>query len=88
MIGVGLLGAIVVGLLAGWIAESVVGFNYGLLTSLVVGLIGALIGPAVLGAFHVLPADAGFLPSLVISTVGAIVFLLILRLLMAPREVI
>jgi len=82
MIGVGLLGAVLVGILAGFIAEQLMGGNHGLLTNLVVGLIGALIGPAILGALGVMPAGGGFLVSLAISTVGAIVFLFILRLVM------
>lgn len=80
MIGVGIVGAIVVGLLAGFIAEQLMGGNHGLLTNLVVGLIGALIGPVILGALNLMPANAGFLPSLAISTVGALVFLFVLRL--------
>ncbi len=80
MIGVGILGAIIVGLLAGWIAENLMGGNYGLLTSLVVGLIGALIGPVILGSLGLMPSSGGFLPSLAVSTVGAIVFLFVLRL--------
>jgi uncharacterized membrane protein YeaQ/YmgE (transglycosylase-associated protein family) len=82
MIGVGLLGAILVGILAGFIAEQLMGGNHGLLTNLVVGLIGALIGPAVLGSLGMMPAGGGFLASLAISTVGAIIFLFILRLVM------
>ena len=80
MLGVGIIGAIIVGLLAGFIAENLMGGNYGLLTSLVVGLIGALIGPVILGALGLMPATGGFLPSLAVSTVGAIVFLFVLRL--------
>lgn len=80
MIGVGIIGAIVVGLLAGFIAEQLMGGNHGLLTNLVVGLIGALIGPVILSALGMMPAGGGFLPSLAISTVGALVFLFVLRL--------
>ncbi len=80
MIGVGIIGAIVVGLLAGFIAEQLMGGNHGLLTNLVVGLIGALIGPVILSSLGMMPAGGGFLPSLAISTVGAIVFLFVLRL--------
>ena len=35
---------IVVGILAGWIAERITGRNHGLLTNLVVGIIGAFVG--------------------------------------------
>lgn len=87
MIGVGILGAIIVGLLAGWIAENLMGGNYGLLTSLVVGLIGALIGPVILGSLGLMPSSGGFLPSLAVSTVGAVVFLFVLRLFQGKAAV-
>lgn len=88
MIGLGIVGAIVVGLLAGWIAENLMGGSYGLLTSLVVGLIGALIGPVILGALGLMPTTGGFLPSLAVSTVGAVVFLFVLRLIQGRKAVV
>ena len=81
MAGVGIIGAIIIGLLAGWIAQQLVsGGSGGLVTNLVVGLIGALIGPVVLGALGIWQGS-GFLPSLVVSTIGAIVLLFIVRAL-------
>jgi uncharacterized membrane protein YeaQ/YmgE (transglycosylase-associated protein family) len=76
MNGVGILGAIVIGILAGWIAEQVMGRNHGLLTNLIVGVVGALLGAFLAGAlgFHF----AGFWGSLLVSTLGAIVLLFIL----------
>ena len=44
MEGVGWILTIVLGGLAGWIAEKVMKRNHGLLTNLIVGVIGALIG--------------------------------------------
>jgi uncharacterized membrane protein YeaQ/YmgE (transglycosylase-associated protein family) len=35
---------IIVGIVAGWLAEQIMGRNHGLLTNLVVGIVGALIG--------------------------------------------
>ena len=80
MQGVGWFMAIIVGLLAGWIAEKVMRRDHGLLTNLIVGLIGAFIGPALLGLFGLMPSGEGFLPSLAVSTVGAITLLFILGL--------
>lgn len=80
MQGVGLIGAIIIGILAGFIAEKLMNRSHGLLVNLVVGLIGAFIGPILLGVFGVY-AGAGFIPSLVVSTIGAIVLLFILGLL-------
>jgi uncharacterized membrane protein YeaQ/YmgE (transglycosylase-associated protein family) len=41
MSGVGLLGALVIGILAGWIAERVMARNHGLITNLIVGIVGS-----------------------------------------------
>ncbi|MFC7400306.1 GlsB/YeaQ/YmgE family stress response membrane protein [Chelatococcus sp. GCM10030263] len=80
MQGVGFFSAIIIGILAGWIAEKVMSRSHGLFTNLIVGLIGAFIGPAVLRIFNLVPVEGGFWPSLVVSTVGAIIFLFILGL--------
>lgn len=81
MAGVGIIGAIIIGLLAGWIAQQLVsGGSGGLVTNLIVGLIGAFLGPIVLGVFG-LWQGSGFIPSLVVSTIGAIVLLIIVRAL-------
>ncbi|MEZ5889097.1 MAG: GlsB/YeaQ/YmgE family stress response membrane protein [Xanthobacteraceae bacterium] len=78
MSGVGLIGALVIGILAGWIAEKVMSRNHGLLTNLIVGVVGSFVGAAVAGLLGF--AYAGFLPSLVVSAGGAILFLFILDL--------
>lgn len=75
---VGLLGFLVIGLLAGFIAEKVMNSRHGLLTNLIVGVIGAYLGPFLAGLLGI--SFAGFLGSLVIATIGAIVFLFLLRL--------
>lgn len=48
MAGFGLLGTILVGGLAGWIAEKLMKADHGLLTNIAVGIIGALIGNGIL----------------------------------------
>ncbi len=80
MNGVGLIGAIVIGIAAGWIAEKVMKRNHGLLTNLIVGVVGAFIGSFLIGMVG-LGGGSGLLPSLVTSTVGAIVLLFGLGLL-------
>jgi len=44
MSGVGLIMAIIIGILAGWIAEKVMRRNHGILMNLVVGVVGMLRG--------------------------------------------
>lgn len=76
MHGVGLIGTIFVGLLAGWIAEQVMKRNQGLWANLGVGIVGAVLGGfcANLLGIH----WYGLIGSLVISTLGAILLLFIL----------
>jgi uncharacterized membrane protein YeaQ/YmgE (transglycosylase-associated protein family) len=78
MDGVGLFGALIIGLIAGWIAEKVTGRDHGLLTNLVVGVIGSFIGAFLAHALGL--TYTGFWPSLAVSAVGAIVLLFILGL--------
>ena len=73
-----ILAWIVVGIIAGWLAEHIMGRRHGLITNLVVGIIGACIGgvlfTSVLGFRYV----EGFnLPSIVVATVGAVILLAI-----------
>ena len=78
MSGVGWIAALVIGIIAGWIAEKVMSRSHGLLTNLIVGVIGSFVGAAIA---HVLGfAYAGFWPSLAVSAAGAILFLFILDL--------
>jgi uncharacterized membrane protein YeaQ/YmgE (transglycosylase-associated protein family) len=76
MNGVGLIGAIIIGILAGWIAEKVMKRNHGLLTNLIVGVVGALVGGFLAGALGI--GFGGWIGSLVVSTIGAILLLAIL----------
>ncbi len=75
---VSLLGAIIIGILAGWIAEQVMGRKHGLLTNLIVGVVGALLGAFIANALGI--GFAGFWGSLIVSTLGAIVLLFLLGL--------
>ena len=49
MHGVGFIGAIIIGIFAGWIAEKIMKRDHGLLTNLIVGLVGALLGAFLAG---------------------------------------
>lgn len=72
------IACIVVGLLAGWLAERITGRNHGLLTNLIVGIVGALIGGFLIGSLLGFQYAEGFnLPSILVATVGAVVLLAI-----------
>jgi uncharacterized membrane protein YeaQ/YmgE (transglycosylase-associated protein family) len=74
-----LLWLLIIGLVAGWLASVIVGGGYGLLGDIVVGIIGSFIGGYIFNALGV-SAGAGTLGTIIVATVGAIVLLLLLRL--------
>ncbi|MDP3852360.1 GlsB/YeaQ/YmgE family stress response membrane protein [Phenylobacterium sp.] len=78
MSGVGIIGWIVIGILAGWVAEKVMKRNHGLLTNLAVGVVGALLGGFVAGMLGI--SFGGWIGSFVIATLGAIILLFLLGL--------
>lgn len=85
----GILGWIILGGLAGWIASGLMREPQGCLTNVIVGIVGAFIGGLVfnlIGGYGV----TGFnLWSLVVSVVGAAIFIAILRALRgSPRKVV
>jgi uncharacterized membrane protein YeaQ/YmgE (transglycosylase-associated protein family) len=76
-----LLVILVVGILAGWLAGQVVrGAGFGLIGDLLVGVIGAFIGDWLLPRLGI-HLGVGIIALIVDATIGAIVLLLILRLL-------
>jgi uncharacterized membrane protein YeaQ/YmgE (transglycosylase-associated protein family) len=80
---VSIIGAVVIGILAGWIAEQVTGREHGLLTNLVVGIVGAFLGAFIASAMGI--GFAGFWGSLAVSTVGAILLLAIVGMFRGRR---
>jgi uncharacterized membrane protein YeaQ/YmgE (transglycosylase-associated protein family) len=71
---------ILIGIAAGWLAGKILrGVGFGLIGDLIVGVIGALVGGALFDALGI--SAAGLLGSLIVATVGAIVLLLLLRLI-------
>ena len=74
-----LIAWIVVGLIAGWLAEQLTGRSQGLLTNLVVGVIGAMVGGFLFSRVLGLGYYRGLnLPTIFVATIGAIVFLYLL----------
>ena len=73
MSGVGFIGAIIIGIFAGWLAEKIMKRDHGLLTNLVVGLVGALLGAFLVSMLGI--SYGGWIASLVVSTLGAVLLL-------------
>jgi uncharacterized membrane protein YeaQ/YmgE (transglycosylase-associated protein family) len=71
-----ILAWIIVGIIAGWLAERITGRNHGLLTNLVVGIVGAFLGGFIFSSLLGFRYGEGFnLPSIVVATVGAVLLL-------------
>ena len=81
-----LLVILFVGLVAGWLAGQIVrGYGFGLFGDIVVGIIGAFIGGWLLPRLGV-HIGVGLVASIFDATIGAIVLLLILRLVRGGGE--
>jgi uncharacterized membrane protein YeaQ/YmgE (transglycosylase-associated protein family) len=75
----GVIAWIVIGLIAGWLANVILsGRGGGLLYNLAVGLVGAIVGGFLFAKLNIAVVQ-DFWGSLITATVGAIVFLLIWR---------
>lgn len=76
-----LLIIILVGIVAGWLAGQVMqGTGFGLVGDLIVGLVGAFIGDWLLPQLHI-HLGVGIVALIINAVIGAIVLLLILRLI-------
>ncbi len=83
--GLGLIGWIIVGLIAGWLAHMVMGSGGGgLVSDLIVGIVGALIGGFVLGFFF--NGTTGVILSIVVAFIGACLLTWIARAVMGNRS--
>ncbi len=82
----GVLAWIVIGLVAGAVAGRLVrGRGLGCLMDLVVGVLGAFIGGFLLSLFLPGGTPLGFLGSLVVATLGAVILLAFVRLVSRGR---
>jgi uncharacterized membrane protein YeaQ/YmgE (transglycosylase-associated protein family) len=70
----------VIGLIAGWLASVVVGGGFGLVGDIIVGIVGSFIGSVIFHALHVSSPFGGIAGQILVAFVGAVVLLLILRL--------
>ncbi|TAK50077.1 MAG: GlsB/YeaQ/YmgE family stress response membrane protein [Xanthobacteraceae bacterium] len=77
--GVSFLALLVIGAIAGWVAERVTESRHGILTNILVGIAGAFIGGKLAEVFDI--AVFGFWRTLVSAIVGAILLLFVWRAL-------
>jgi len=77
--GVGILGAIIVGGVAGWLAEQFMKSNMGLLMNIVLGIVGAALLNFLLSAFGVY-TGTGLLIYLIVGFIGASILIAVARM--------
>jgi uncharacterized membrane protein YeaQ/YmgE (transglycosylase-associated protein family) len=82
-----ILTLLVVGLIAGVLASLVVGgTGYGILGDIVIGIIGAFLGSWLFGALHIRAPFSGIGATIFVAFIGAVVLLLLLRLIRTRRR--
>lgn len=78
--GLGIIGWIVIGVVAGWLAEQIMGRNHGLLTNLIVGVVGALLGGFIASNLLGVPVGGFNLITLLVAVGGAVLLLFLVGL--------
>ena len=81
--GIGWIAAIIIGGIAGWLAEQFMKTNMGLLMNVVLGIIGAAIASAILSAFGIVLG--GWLGYLIAGFIGACLLIWIVQAVRGPR---
>ena len=82
MPGVGFFGMLVIGILAGYIAEKVTASDHGLLTNLLVGIAGSFVGGSLAQLLNI--EFYGWLGNFIVATVGAVLILWLWRRFRGP----
>ncbi len=77
MPGVGFLGMLIIGIIAGYIAEKVTASEHGLLTNLLVGIAGSFVGGTLARLINV--EFYGWLGNLIVASIGAVLIIWIWR---------
>ena len=84
MPGVGFFGMLVIGILAGYIAEKVTASDHGLLTNLLVGIAGSFVGGSLAQLLNI--EFYGWLGNFIVATVGAVLILWLWRRFRGPAH--
>jgi uncharacterized membrane protein YeaQ/YmgE (transglycosylase-associated protein family) len=86
--GVGIFGTLLIGALAGWIAERLTGGDHGLLTNIVIGIAGAFVGGWLANAIGLRLGEVfqgWFWGNLLVSVVGAVILITGYRMIRGKR---
>ncbi len=81
--GVGFIMAIIIGAIAGWLAEKFTNSDMGLFANIIMGIIGAVVGNFLLRLLGI--GVYGFLGNLISATIGAILVIVVYRAVVGRR---
>ena len=82
MPGTGFFGMLVIGFLAGWVAERTMNRDHGVLTNILVGIAGSFVGGTLANVLKI--EFHGWLGNLLVASIGAILVLWIWRSVRGP----
>ena len=86
MEGVGWIMTVILGGLAGWIAEKIMKSDMGIIGNIILGIVGAVVLNAILRGLDMLPAGGGgLIAQLIIAVVGACILIFGWRLVRGRR---
>ena len=80
----GIIGWIIIGIVAGWLAEKIMKRNHGLLTNLAVGVVGAILGGFIASSLLGIAVGGFNIMTLIVATAGAVLLLFLLGLVRRP----
>ena len=78
--GVGWIAAIIIGGLAGWLAEMVMKSNMGIFMNILLGIVGAIVLNAILQALNIGVFGAGWIAYLITGFIGACLLIAVGRM--------
>jgi uncharacterized membrane protein YeaQ/YmgE (transglycosylase-associated protein family) len=79
--GVGWIGAIIIGGLAGWLAEIFMKSNTGIFMNIILGIVGAVVLNAILQALNFSSFGVGWLAYLITGFIGACILIAVGRMI-------
>ena len=83
-VGIGWIAAIIIGGIAGWLAEQFMKSEMGLLMNIVLGIVGAAVASAILSFFGV--QLGGWIGYLIAGFIGAVLLIWIVRAVRGTRR--
>jgi uncharacterized membrane protein YeaQ/YmgE (transglycosylase-associated protein family) len=86
--GVGWLGTILIGGIAGWVAEKLTGSDMGLFMNIIVGIIGSFLGAFIANAVGIRLGEVfqgWFWGNLLVSVFGAVLLLVVVKMVRGRR---